>query len=89
MRIEVIEFVYRTLEAYHLAGNVTGTVLDVGAIDINGTVRDQFKLRGWKYTGFDCEPGKGVDFVGDATRLLDHSRFPDRRHLYRRSAGYS
>lgn len=72
MRIEVLDFVYRTMEAHHLARNAAGSVLDVGAIDINGTVKDQFTLRGWKYTGFDCEPGKGVDVVGDATRLLDH-----------------
>lgn len=34
-----------------------GKVLDVGALDINGTYRDLFS----DYTGFDLYPGKNVD----------------------------
>jgi SAM-dependent methyltransferase len=37
------------------------TVLEVGSLDINGTVRDFFASR--KYVGVDVAPGKGVDVV--------------------------
>jgi SAM-dependent methyltransferase len=36
-----------------------GVVLDVGALNINGTYRDLFE--GFKYIGFDISPGLGVD----------------------------
>ena len=37
------------------------TVLEVGSLDINGTVRDFFASR--KYVGVDVAPGKNVDVV--------------------------
>ncbi len=37
-------------------------VLEVGAHNINGTVRDLFPV---PYTGLDAEAGEGVDVVGD------------------------
>ena len=37
------------------------TVLEVGSLDINGTVRDFFASR--KYVGVDVAPGRGVDVV--------------------------
>ena len=40
-----------------------GPVLEVGALNINGTVRDLFPQEG--YIGLDIRDGPGVDIVGD------------------------
>jgi SAM-dependent methyltransferase len=40
----------------------SGTVLDVGALDINGTYRDLFG-EGWDYVGLDLVAGPNVDVV--------------------------
>jgi len=46
------------------------SVLEVGSLDINGSVRDLF---GGPYVGVDATPGPSVDRVMDAHRLA----FPD------------
>jgi len=38
-------------------------VLDVGAMDVNGSYRQLFDDPAWQYTGVDLEPGTGVDVV--------------------------
>jgi SAM-dependent methyltransferase len=38
-------------------------VLDVGAMDVNGSYREIFALPGWKYTGADLAAGRNVDIV--------------------------
>lgn len=38
-----------------------GRVLDVGALDINGSYRDLFQH--WRYVGADRNPGKNVDVI--------------------------
>jgi len=43
-----------------------GPTLDVGAMNVNGTVRD---LVPTPYTGVDIEPGPNVDLVYDGRRL--------------------
>jgi len=43
------------------------TVLDVGALDVNGTPREAVTQRGFEYTGCDVEKGRGVDVVVDIT----------------------
>ena len=43
------------------------SVLEVGSLNINGTVRDLFK--DCLYTGVDLAPGKGVDLVGPVHTL--------------------
>lgn len=47
-------------------------VLEIGSLDINGSIRDFFV--GCDYTGVDLAPGKGVDLVGRGEEL----HFPDR-----------
>jgi SAM-dependent methyltransferase len=42
--------------------DTSGTVLDVGALDINGTYRDLFG-KGWDYVGLDSVAGPNVDVV--------------------------
>jgi SAM-dependent methyltransferase len=41
----------------------TLTVLDVGAMDINGCYREIFAAPGWRYVGADLAAGKNVDIV--------------------------
>lgn len=43
-----------------------GSVLEIGSLDVNGSVRDLFP---WAdpYVGLDVTPGPGVDIVADAT----------------------
>lgn len=38
-------------------------VLDVGSLDLNGTLRPLIEERGWKYTGLDVISGANVDVV--------------------------
>lgn len=48
--------------ARHLKGNFNGCkVLEVGSLDVNGSVRDFFHA--CDYTGIDVAPGRGVDLV--------------------------
>lgn len=48
----------------------TGSVLDVGSMDMNGSARQFFD--GWDYTGIDMMPGKGVDIVMNAHDLEEY-----------------
>lgn len=48
-----------------------GKVLEVGALDINGTVR-QFFADADEYIGTDMEAGPNVDIVLDNKRLIHH-----------------
>ncbi len=48
-------------------------ILEVGSQDVNGTPRDVITPFGPRtYCGIDCGPGKGVDLVLDATKLISH-----------------
>lgn len=41
-------------------------VLDLGAMDVNGSYRQFFDDPSWSYVGLDAAPGKGVDVVLDS-----------------------
>ena len=45
-----------------------GKVLEVGSLDVNGSVREYFD-RCDEYTGVDMRPGEGVDVVANAHKL--------------------
>lgn len=60
-----MEFVTGVVEKYDLTNY--GNVLEIGSLDVNGSVR---KLFSDEYTGIDRKEGKGVDIVTD-----DLSRF--------------
>lgn len=49
-----------------------GDVLEVGAYDVNGTIRDAFEGGSRSYLGVDASDGPCVDRVMDAERLCDH-----------------
>jgi len=50
---------------------IKGRILEVGSLDVNGTIRDMFP--GTDYTGIDIRPGPGVDQVMSGAKL----EFPD------------
>ncbi len=45
----------------------TGSVLEIGSLNINGTVRDFFDAT--EYVGVDVAPGSGVDIVAEGQEL--------------------
>lgn len=55
--MEFVEFVKRRVPQYFEGARV----LEIGSLDINGTVRSHFS--GCEYVGLDIAPGKGVDVV--------------------------
>jgi SAM-dependent methyltransferase len=57
----------RAFVAAHTTGRRTGRVLEVGACNVNGSVRDLFGSS--KYVGVDHQEGPGVDIVADAHDL--------------------
>lgn len=72
MHASVMTFVEETVNRYGLAG--AADILEVGSLDVNGTVRGLFHGR---YVGVDILPGKGVDHVNVAGEPLpfDQGRF--------------
>jgi hypothetical protein len=50
----------------HLNNRPTLSIADVGAYDVNGTVRPMFARDGWTYTGLDMAAGPNVDTVVNA-----------------------
>lgn len=59
-------FVQRYVRRHQLAG---GNVLEVGSLNVNGTVRGLFA--GGSYLGVDIVDGPGVDRVVNAHQLVD------------------
>jgi len=54
--------------------STSGSVLDVGSMNINGTYRDQWN--GWDYTGIDISEGLDVDIVVSGNGIWDlHKQF--------------
>ena len=50
-------------------------VLEIGSLDINGSVRHIFKPFAEKYIGIDVQEGPGVDIVASATDYLSPEYF--------------
>jgi hypothetical protein len=50
-------------------------VLDIGSLDINGSMRPIFYPFAEKYIGIDAQDGPGVDIVTDATEYLSPGYF--------------
>ena len=46
------------------------TVFEVGSLDVNGQARDYVPRTWTRWVGFDLVEGPGVDYVGDAAKLL-------------------
>jgi len=71
MRKQVSDYAEKILKSWK---KDPGTVLDIGSMDVNGTLRPIFEKEGWKYVGVDMAPGKNVDEVVDSEALS--SAFP-------------
>lgn len=69
MHHSVMEWVAEKTRQHDFAGQ---TVLEVGSMNVNGSVRELFPLVA-SYTGVDFMPGAGVDVVMNAHALA----FPD------------
>src|ERR1043165_8630284 len=68
-----LETVKQALAAADVEGK---RVLEVGSLDVNGSVRgDVMALRPAEYVGVDLRPGPGVDLICDAGDLV--ARFGD------------
>ena len=72
MTSEVMEFVRDCLADYPIKGKV----LELGSMDVNGSVRDLFadRERFPTYVGVDMQKGKGVDVVAMANDLPQGDR---------------
>lgn len=67
---EILSFVDRALPAHLVTGR---RVLEVGALDVNGSVRSIIEARGpARYLGTDIASGPGVDEVVPAETLVEH-----------------
>ena len=64
MHPTVLDFTKKVIDKYKL-NNVSYKVLEVGAQDINGSVRPLFHNIAY-YTGMDMQAGPGVDIVANA-----------------------
>lgn len=60
MHPEVSQFI-QNVKSKHPSYFIKKKVLEVGSLDINGTIRNLFPM--CYYTGLDVGKGKGVDFV--------------------------
>ena len=71
MQVAVLDFFMRAVDCEEFAGN---RVLEVGSKFVNGSVRPLIErfCKPKEYIGVDIEPGKYVDVVLPAERLVDY-----------------
>ena len=50
-------------------------ILEIGSLDINGSVRPMFKPFQVTYTGIDMQEGPGVDIVVDAAKFINFEAY--------------
>ena|SRR5579884_1136612 len=69
--VTVIEFFLNEAKVEHFRGK---KVLEIGSAYVNGSVRPIIERFCYpaEYIGVDIQPGKGVDVVLPAERLVDH-----------------
>jgi hypothetical protein len=65
MHVEAHEWVYHSFHDKN-NGRTNLKVLEIGSLDINGSVRNIFKPFAGEYIGLDPQEGPGVDVVMDA-----------------------
>ena len=67
MRGQTGEFVQKFLKEKQIGGKV----LDVGSLDINGTIKELFEKHGLEYAGIDMRKGPNVGLVLNAHDIKD------------------
>ena len=74
MHSEAMEFVYSSFHNWK-DDRTNLKVLEIGSLDINGSVRPMFKPFTSKYVGLDTQEGPGVDIVYDAAKYTKPNAF--------------
>ena len=74
MHQAVDEWVFKSFHDWR-DGRTHLRVLEIGSLDINGSVRHIFKPFAEKYIGIDIQEGPGVDVVAGATDYLSPEYF--------------
>jgi SAM-dependent methyltransferase len=65
----LLEFARRARAEF---GIPVGHVLEVGSLNVNGTIREVFQADAADYIGVDAAPGDCVDFLVDGERLTEN-----------------
>lgn len=68
MTPEILAWGLNVVDRYNLAGTAT---VELGAYNVNGTLRQFLETEGSRYVGVDQFPGPGVDHVGRVADLPD------------------
>jgi len=74
MHNAAMEFVYSSFHDWK-ADRTDLKVLEIGSLDINGSVRPMFKPFQAEYTGIDMQEGPGVDYVLDAAKFINFEAY--------------
>lgn len=67
MHLEVSEYVFKTFHDWHRPVHYDLKVLEIGACNINGSVRNIIQPFAGEYVGIDMQAGPDVDLVADGS----------------------
>ena len=71
MHMAVQNYVFKTFHQWRAEGNTSKLdVLEIGSLDINGSIKSIFTPFSNSYLGLDVQEGPGVDLVADATEYI-------------------
>ena len=74
MHNAAMEFIFTSF--HNWKGDRTDlNVLEIGSLDINGSVRPMFKPFQGNYVGIDMQEGPGVDIVADAAKFINFEAY--------------
>jgi len=75
MHPPVIDWVQSTFDTWRAGNEGPFDILEIGSLDINGSVRPIFTHTKRSYIGVDMQEGPGVDIVADAATFQIGLRF--------------
>lgn len=70
MHSAAMEFIFTSFHSWR-GDKDNLDILEIGSLDINGSVRPMFKPFQVTYTGIDMQEGPGVDIVVDAAKFIN------------------